>query len=1189
MFWSIFHFEIRYHLTNPLVYVTSGLLLLLAFGTVSSDSVQVGGAIGQVHRNAPIVILRLLGTMSIIGLFFVTAFVASAIHRDFEHRTHEIFFSRPMGTARLLLARFLGSVAVCLSIFLGPILGSALGSLMPWIEPTRLGPLSIAPYLWAMVVIVLPNVVLMGSVFFAIAGLTRSMLATYLGVLVALVAYIASQIFLVNLSNKVWAALLDPFGLAAVRVETGYWTIVERNSMLPDLSGVLLANRSLWFVIAVGALAVCLWRFDPARGPRRRRRTTELAGDRPGAVALTPPSPVAPIRSSRGFGPLASWRMVAHLARFETMTIIRSLPFVFMLLLGMINVLLAAHFQEWLYGTRVLPVTHLMLGALDSAYLSMLIIVIVLYAGETIWRDRSLGTAELHDALPAPTWVCLAGKGVALMVVILVFGAVGVASTVTYQLMNGYTRLEPGLYTSGLLLSLIPFALCCVLALMVQVLAKSKLLGYLVMIIYLLSDEIYRALDLDHNLYRFPSLPELSYSDMNGWGHLLAPYLWFALCWSLLSVVLLVVTALFWVRGTETSWRLRLRLARQRFTTPARAALIIGSVGFLYVGAFIYYNTNILNDYIPDDEREHRQAQYERLYRRHKGLAQPKITAVAADVDIFPEERRVEIRGRYTLRNSTSRAIRDLHLSLAPDVVVNRLALPPHRTTMQDDLLGYRIVELAEPLLPQATIEMVFDLTVANPGFVNNDASTSVVENGTFFSNRRYFPRIGYNESVELKGRNTRRKYGMPPDLRMAKVDDSDAREYNVLGADADRITLSTTVSTTEDQIAVAPGYLEDEWVEGGRRYFRYVTDKPIPNFFSFSSAAYSVRRDRWRDVAIEVYHHRSHDTNIERMIDSVKKTLDYCSSHYGPYQYRQVRVLEFPRYHRFAQSFPNTIPYSESLGFIARIDDTADIDTVFYITAHEMAHQWWGDQVLAANVQGADMIGESLAQYTALMVMEQEYGSDTIRRLLRYDLDTYLTGRGGELVEETPLMLVEQQPYIYYWKGSVVMYALGDYLGEDVMSRALARFVELNRFTGPPYATTHDLRVLLEAEAPQDRSQLLHDMLDTITLFSNRAVTATSTRLEDGRYRVQLEIEACKLRSDGHGVESAMPLDDWIDIGVLDADERVLYLEKHHLTTAPALIEVVVDSEPRRAGIDPFNKLIDRDPDDNLAWVHEG
>ena len=66
-----------------------------------------------------------------------------------------------------------------------------------------------------------------------------------------------------------------------------------------------------------------------------------------------------------------------------------------------------------------------------------------------------------------------------------------------------------------------------------------------------------------------------------------------------------------------------------------------------------------------------------------------------------------------------------------------------------------------------------------------------------------------------------------------------------------------------------------------------------------------------------------------------------------------------------------------------------------------------------------------------------------------------------------------------------------------------------------------------------------------------NRAATASYTRLEDGRYRVRLEVEARKLRSDGRGVEAEAPLDDWIDVGVFGAGERTLYLGKHHLTEA--------------------------------------
>ena len=1183
MFWSIVRFEIRYHLKNPLLYITSGLFLLLAFGAVTSDTIHVGEAMGNVNRNAPLVIIRLLGTMSVIGLFIVTAFVASSIHRDFELGTHALFFSRPVGKLRLLTGRFLGSMAVSVALFVGPIAGIIVGSMMPWLEPDRIGPFSLAPYAWSMLVIVLPNLLFMGAAFFTLAALTRSMLATYVGVVATFLGYGLSQLFLSDLPSQLWAALLDPFGIAAVRVQTRYWTLVERNGALPDFGGLLLANRVLWVAVGLAILAFCIWWFDPARASRLGRKTATL----PTEPFTAPVSKTVPVtRPTLDYGLRGQLRMLAHQLRLETAVILRGAPFIVILLFSVVNVVSAMDFAGRMFGTRVEPVTRLMLEMLDGSFLFMLLIVVTFFAGEAIWRERSLKVAEIHDALPAPTWVFMAAKTLALGLVIVLFAVVGALSTATYQLAQGYTTLEPGLYAAGLALKLIPFVLCAVFAVVVQVLSRSKFLGYLVMLVYLLADDIYEALGMSHNLYRFPFLPEIPYSDMNGWGQFLVPYLWFALYWGFLCMVLLTVAALFWVRGAETAWRTRMRLARQRFTAPARIAVTAGIAGFVAVGAFIFYNTNILNEYVPESVSLDRQADYERLYRGYRDLPQPKITEVSADVDIYPGQRRLEIRGRYLLVNATSGPIADLHLSMSPEAALARLELPPHRVALEDARLGYRIISLEEPLAPGASLAMGFEITVDNPGFVNNDSDIRIVRNGTFFSNRDYFPMIGYDPAVELADRNARRKRGLEPGRRMAPFDDEVARQHNELGSAADWIRFSTTVSTSADQIAVAPGYLEREWVEGGRRYFHYAMDAPILNFFSYSSAAYEVRRDVWHDVAIEVYFHPGHDRNVGRMIESVKKTLDYATTQFGPYQHRQVRILEFPRYRSFAQSFDNTVPYSETMGFIARIDNEDDIDTVFYVTAHEVAHQWWGHQVVGADVQGASMISESLAQYTALMVMEREYGRDTMRKFLKYELDRYLRGRGADLDGETPLIRVEHQPYIYYRKGSVIMYALRDYLGEETVNRALARYVEATRFHGPPYTTSPELRAVLEGEAPDGSVGLFEDMLDTITLFSNRTENATYEPLDDGLFRVTLDVEAHKLRADGTGVETEVPLDDWIDIGVLGEDGTVLFLEKRHLTDSQARFEIVVDARPMRAGIDPYNKLIDRDSDDNVTAV---
>jgi hypothetical protein len=274
-------------------------------------------------------------------------------------------------------------------------------------------------------------------------------------------------------------------------------------------------------------------------------------------------------------------------------------------------------------------------------------------------------------------------------------------------------------------------------------------------------------------------------------------------------------------------------------------------------------------------------------------------------------------------------------------------------------------------------------------------------------------------------------------------------------------------------------------------------------------------------------------------------------------------------------------------MGFIFKIESDDDIDHVFNVTAHEVAHQWWAHQVIGANVQGATLMSEALAEYSALMVMEKEYGPDRLRHMLKYELDEYLHGRGREVVEEMPLMLVEDQHYIHYNKGCMVMYALKDYVGEDSVNLALSRYVSDRAYQEPPYTNSLELMSYIRDVVPDSLAYILEDMFETITLFSNRVKSATSRPLGDGRYLVSLEVESRKFRADGKGVETEVDVDDWIDIGVFGGeDEAVLFMQKRHVTESDMQIEVVVDGEPKRAGIDPYNKLIDRDSDDNVRKV---
>jgi ABC-2 type transport system permease protein len=1190
-------FELKCQLKRPLLWMVMFIFFVLSFAATVSDSVQIGGAIGNIHRNAPSVILQFHLILSIIGLFITTAFVAGAALRDFDYRTHELFFSRPVSKLDYLLGRFLAGLGISFAAFLAVPLGMIIGSYMPWLDPQRMGAFMPQAYLHALLVIALPNLFLSAAIFFAFSSLSRSMLYTYLGVVGLFAAYSSSMMLVRDIETRQSAAILDPFGVATIGYLTRYWTVIERNTVVPPLSGILLYNRLIWIVVALGILLIgfaCFRFTQPAR--RRGRKAIDTAqADRSyeGTFAQSGPAPMC----ARAFNSKTACRQFVNQAWIEVSSVFKSIPFPIILLFGLLNLVASLFSSNLLFGTPVWPVTHLMIRAISGSYVFLLVIIVIFYSGELIWRERSAGIAEVTDSMPAPNWVFFGGKLVAQILFVLSFLVAGVIATMIWQLSIGYARLEPAVYLKSSVVMVLPFLLICFLATFLQVASGNKFVGYLLMVLFLISTVVLESLHFDHNLYRFASSPDAPYSDMNGYGHFVKPLFWFNLYWALAATVLTSLVSLLWVRGADTSWKTRLALARGRYRGPVKIFLPAAAAAFILTGAFIFYNTNTLNEYVPGDVQRRRQAEYEKKYRQYKDTKLPRVRDVYADVDIFPRERRIEIRGRYLIANNTGEPLEDIHMTIPHRVKVSRLELPAHTEKLNDKISGYRIYKLTKPILPGEETTIRFNLTVENPGFQNNGSDTSVVANGTFFNNRQYFPSFGYNESVELQDASERRKEKLPPYHRMAKVDDMFARRNTYLANDSDWINFETVVSTSPDQIALAPGYLQGEWIQDNRHYFHYKMDAPILHFYSYLSAQYEVLRDKWRDIKIEIYYHKPHTYNLSRMVESIKKSLDYYTANFGPYQHRQVRIIEFPGYARFAQSFPNTIPYSEAIGFIARLekDKEEPIDYPFYVTAHEVAHQWWAHQVIGADVQGCTLMSESLSQYSALMVMEKEYGQEQMRRFLKYELDSYLRARGGELIEEMPLQLVENQGYIHYNKGSVVTYGLRDYIGENALNRALSRYLGMYKFQHPPYTNSLEFMNELAKEVPKDKQTLLDDMFRNITLYENHAETATSSRRSDGKYVVTFQAKAKKLRADGKGVETEIPINDWVDIGVFGeekksgkTEKKVLYLQKHEITGHDVNLEIIVGEKPLRAGIDPYNKLVDRNSDDNLIDVKE-
>jgi ABC-2 type transport system permease protein len=1184
-----------------LVFLTIALLWIAAAGGLFKDaSISFGS--GKVAVNSPYALAQTIAVLSLLGITVVAAVMGRAVQQDAEYRTESFFFTAPLAKSAYLGGRFLGALGVLLVIFSSVGVGAFIATMLPGMDADRLGANHWSAYLSPYATVLVPNAILIGALFFALAAVTRKMLPVYVGSVLILLGWLISAQFGRDVEYRAIAALADPFGVRALSSLTEYWTIAERNARIVPLAGVLLWNRLLWLGVAVLVSAFCFWRFsfaETANAPSRKRGKVvidpAIAAPQAGEIRTIG----TPAGADRSADATSTWRLVPHRAWLEFRETTKNIYFGVLVLAGLLFLVFASTTLGDRYGTSTWPLTFQMLGLVTGSFAAFMLIIITFYAGELVWRERDNRLDQISDALPTPTWLPLVSKLVALMLVPVVLQIVLMLCGMAIQAFKGYTRFEPGLYLYDLFsIDLVGYWLICALAISVHSIVDNKYVGHFVMVVYYVLLLFASSLGLEHNLYKFGSVPGAIYSDMNGYGHFLTRLRAFQAYWAAASVLLLVLAYLFWTRGTPSSWRERWAQARARLNARSGGLALVSGLAFVALGGFIFWNTNLLNHYETTATRQTRQADYEKKYKATASEAQPKITAVMVDVDLFPAEQRARMRGHYALENRSGRAVTTLELGFAAgqDLVVHQLDVGVPATLVDDTpRLGVRRYALASPLPPGATTTLTFDLELPTRGFLNEGSNTAVVYNGSFLNGRALLPSIGYQERGELERDQDRKKYGLAPKERLRDRDDPVGLQVNAFGPDADFIDYEATVSTEADQIAVSPGYLQREWLEGGRRYFHYRMDAPIVDFFAFQSARYAEKKDVWHgpngDVALDIYYQPGHEFNLDSMDASAKDALAYCSANFGAYQYRQFRILEFPRYEEFAQSFPNTIPYSEAIGFIARVraDDPKDIDYPYYVTAHEAAHQWWGHQVVPGNVQGDTMLVESLAQYSALMVMKRRLGPEKMRRFLRYELDRYLLGRAIEQKKELPLSRVEDQPYIHYAKGSLVFYALQDYIGEDKLNQALRAFRDAHAFKGPPYPNTTELIARIREVTPAELQYMIDDMFEKIVVYDNHATSASMKALPGGRWQVTMQVVARKFVADALGKESDAPLNDLIDIGVVDADGNAIAVEKKRLTSEQSTFTLVVDRKPAKAGIDPLNKLIDRKPEDNTIPISGG
>jgi len=1162
-------FEWRYHTRQASFYAA---ILLFAF--IAGALIATGFGPQSLPVNSPFLVMESLGFVSLLSIFAVAVFAANAALRDQEHRMQEIVYCTPIGRFEFLLGRFAGAFLATLTAMAVSIPVLILGTYLPWQDPERIAAFEPIRYLWAFGALTIPNVLLAASVLFAVAFLTRSALWTYAAAVFLYFAYFAvsaltnSPIMAQSTpgaSTSAAVAIFDPFGFSAFFEITRHWPIAAKSTRLVPLAGWFLYNRL--FCVA-GAMVVlgAVYRLFSFRTTRLSSRS--VARDLGGSAApvSSHPRPQVP-RYARDDNQIAAYRSAA---KFE-LRIFRSKPVLLLLLLwlGLAASEIWSEISSGEYGRVLHPATGVIVETLRTPLSLVGMILIIYYGAEMFWREQRDRMAAVIDTTPVTGAVMIAAKMTAMASLIAAVIFAGILPGVALQIAQGQD-LQLLVYLSLFYFSGLPLLLLGALALLVHSLSPGKYAGMIAALIVILLANRASMIGLDHPLWRFAGAPPVRYTDLNGFGHDAGPFNSLMLHWSVMALLFVMIAAALWRRiGHPIQDRLRTLVRHQR---RAHAAVLL--VLILLTGSWIYYNTDVLNARTTTDELFDWRADYEKTYKKFASWPQPRVKAVNVDVDLYPGERRYHVAGEYALFNDTNAPIRTVFVAIRRNAVRASASMPDARVSI-DRKFGIHRFELVTPLAPSARTTLKFDLDFANRG-IPEDPDDSIVENGTYLMSLRCMPTLGYRIGYQLRGERERRERGLSGSGESILAEEGpEANEQEL-----DRVDLTATVSTVRDQTAITAGRLEKSWEQNGRRYFRYKTTAPIFNMMAFASGRYEIAKRRHNNIDVEIYYHPTHRMNVELMLDSAVATIDYCEKNFSPYPGRQLRIIELPSYWDFGgYALPETVFLVEDRSFLFDTNGSANgPDLVIRRVAHEVAHQWWGHTVMPATTEGASMIVESLTKYTEVMVLERMRGRESVRRLLDLELERYLTGRSREETSEPPLYKVRNQAYLYYAKGSIVLCAIRDQIGEERLNAALRDLVR-------EYAQHGGRATSLDLWKRLPRHPLIDEWMKDITLYDFKVESANAVRRADGRYDVTVRVAAAKSRADARGEETAMPLAESIDIG-LYADEAPLLVAKRELRTGANMVTFIVDREPSYVAIDPYVTRIDQSPGDNTFGV---
>ncbi|MEM7581493.1 MAG: peptidase, partial [Cyanobacteria bacterium P01_A01_bin.80] len=825
------------------------------------------------------------------------------------------------------------------------------------------------------------------------------------------------------------------------------------------------------------------------------------------------------------------------------------------------------------------PSTDILIHSANIYLEYILFAIIVVYSSELVWRDRQLRFQSVVDATPVSNSTLLLSKLAALFAIITINLLLAMGVMVAYQAINGYYYFQFPLYFKMLFVEHSPyFYLMAVLAIFTQILTRHKYAGMGLVVLISLSKIPLDALGLYHNLYRFASSNDIEYSLMNGYGHLLTGHLWYTLYWAIGGAILMLLAYIIYPRGTfdkhlVKDWKRGWRSAG-RGIKRALVALILMFAG---VGGWIAYNTTVVNEYQPPGKEE-TAAQIEKRFKKYENLPMPVVTSTTLNINLYPNKRYFQAQGEYTLENRTKSPIREIHLITFINLKLGEVKYPGAKLREAHPKWGYYIYDLEKPLLPGEKQTMQFVTRTGVPqGFRNQSDSddvymiypNDVVGNGTNLYSPFILPFIGYTKMVEHKKAWLRQKLDLPPlDKRMRSHNDPVGLKQALMVTHLGWGSTDITIGTSPDQTIVTSGKLVKKWKQGNRNYFRYQSSEQNRGKFTIYSGRYKVYRNNNYRVPIEIYYHPPHEDNVKLIANQVGKALEFYEKTFGKYPFQQVRIAEFVYYDGMVFSEAGTIGIPEVLVWKSQAQGLGKESIIDWVT-YLLAHSWWEDQIIAADVAGGMTIREALSAYASSLYQRSRRTPKEQLLARKQFMRDFFRSRGKIDFKEPPLTDIYNELPIARHKGGMILELIEDFIGKEAVISGIRDFLQKYRFQEAPYPTVLDLRDAILNQAPISKRTAIKELFSSVITYQVGLTDAVYQQLPNGKYKTTLKIEAQKLYTSDLGQQKSTVLNLPFRVSLNDRKGNQIYLKKHQIDKQQDTINIITDKLPTHAAVD--------------------